>query len=106
MSYTDHPVLSGHEALLKLLHQRTEYVNRWLAHVHADCDIHSIVQLPVPGKPLHSLYVLVDKTVVATKQVDRDYLAGCPTLMVQQSVAVADPNHYYPTIRGVKATRN
>jgi len=97
---TDYPVLNAHDALLRLLHERTQYVDQWLEHVKADPDRHAIVQLPVPGNPLFSLYVLVDKAM--RDQVTRDYLASCPALLVQQSVAVADPLQRYPAVRRVR----
>lgn len=96
----EYPILTAHEALMKLLGDRSAYVDKWLEHVHADPEKHSIVQLPVPGKPLFSLYVLIDKA--QKDNCTRDYLASCPTLLVQQSVAVADPIHRYLNIRGMR----
>lgn len=99
-------ILSAHDTLLKLLRDRSAMTDKWLEHVSADPLVHSIVQLPVPGKPLFSLYVLVDKDKLAEDgTVDRDYLAMCPSLLVQQSISVADPNPRYPSIRGMQAIR-
>ena len=97
-------ILSQHDTILKLLSDRTEYINKWLAHVKADPDKHSIIQLPVPWRPLFSLYVLVNKSDVSGMSIDRDYLAKCPSLLVQQSVAAAGVSRY-PCIRAMQSKK-
>lgn len=92
--------LAFHDTLLKLLHDRSEYVDKWLDHVKADPEMHSIVQLPVPGKPLYSMYVLIEKS--KKDACTQEYLASCPTLLVQQSVSTNSPIHPYRPIKTMR----
>lgn len=102
-------ILSAHDTVIKLLSDRSAYMDKWLDHVKADPDVHSVMQFPVPGQPMHSHYYLVEKAKLDMlreafgngAQEAADYLARCPQILIQQSVATSDPAQRYRQIRNV-----
>ncbi len=95
--------IEAHDTIVKLLANRSHYLHKWLNHVHADPDKHTIIQFPVPLSPLSSHYFLVEKSKVPMLTAAfgngaieaADYLSQCPNIVIEQSVAVSDPAHHY-----------